>query len=381
MKVLIYSGANYSDNTLPLYKSMKEKGIDVTLLWELRHPNASLFDEGELLSDHGIIKGDKFKAINKYSVYAPLDNVYVENIPYYNPLSLKYLKKKIGLLKFIRDGKFDVIHTDLFYLGWQTLLYAFRNKTVLVVHEAIPHARKLKLYQKIFRNLSLKLISKRVVLNKTCKNDFIRLNHFDPKTVLANRLGPLDSISICSNNTNITVNPKKILFWGRIAEYKGIEYLCEAMPIVHESIPDAELTIAGGGDFYFNIEPYKNLPYIHIKNHYLSMQEMYDEICSSAFTVCPYKGSSQSGGILTSMALGIPVIASDFPTIREMVDDDITGVLFRPKDSKALADAIIKLLKDPNLQQKLKSNIQEKYGTGEYSWNTIVDKYLEFYKQ
>ena len=50
-----------------------------------------------------------------------------------------------------------------------------------------------------------------------------------------------------------------ILFFGQIVEYKGVEYLLEAMKIVHSHYPELMLVIAGGGRFYFDVEPYRRL--------------------------------------------------------------------------------------------------------------------------
>ena len=59
-----------------------------------------------------------------------------------------------------------------------------------------------------------------------------------------------------------------------LSPYKGIEFLTEAMIKVHEVIPDATLTIAGGGKLYFNFQKYSNLKYINLINRYVDMEEL-----------------------------------------------------------------------------------------------------------
>lgn len=379
MKVLIYSGAYFSDNTLPLYKAMKAKGVEVTLLFELSGPNVNLFNEKEMIPKAGIFKATDYPSFRRYENYCDLSNVYVENLPGIRQRSIKMLASTIRVAKFIEEGHFDVIHTDITMMMWKTPLLKFRKKITLIQHEAIPHARKTKFIMRFFRKLNYLLVPRIVILNHTVYAEFCKRYHINKNRVLINKLGPLDCITIFGGNGN-RYNTKKLVFWGRIASYKGLEYLCQAMPIVHEMVPEAELVIAGGGDFYFDIEPYRTLPYIHIIHKYLDMEELAKVIADAAFTVCPYVSSSQSGGVITSLVMGKPVIGSDFSTMREMIENEVTGLLVPPRDVIALAGAIIKLLKDTDLQHKLMNNIKDK-NEADKTWSEIADKYLVFYQK
>ena len=378
MKVLIYSATCFSDNTLPLYKAMKKKGVDVTLLYEMSTPNENLFNEKEMIPRIGIFKAVEYLSFKRYEKYCDLNDVYVENIPGIRQRSIKMLKSTSLVNKFIKEGRFDVIHTDIPILMWKIPLLRYRKKIVLVQHEAIPHARDLRLYEKFFRWLNYRLIPKIVILNKTVYDQFCIKYNLSQDRVLVNKLGPLDCIKVFADREGI-YNSKTLVFWGRISKYKGLEYLCQAMLLVHKEVPDAHLVIAGGGNLYFDIEPYKKLDYIEIINQYLDMEDLARIIDNCAFTICPYVSSSQSGGVITSLVMGKPVIGTDFKTMHEMIDDGVTGILVPPKNPKALAKAIIRLL-DVDLQQKFMNNVKEKVNPDK-EWAIIVDKYIEFYKK
>lgn len=379
MKVLIYSDAYFSDNTLPLYKAMMAKGVDVTLLFELTGPNVNLFNEREMIPKKGIIKATEYPSFRRYENYCDLSNVYVENLPGIRQRSPRMLASTRKVAKFIKEGNFDVIHTDITMMLWKTPLLGFHNKITLIQHEAIPHARKTKLIQRFFRKLNYSLIPRIAILNQTAYEEFCRKYKLKKERVLVNKLGPLDCIKVFCHNKK-QYNTKRLVFWGRIVSYKGLEYLCQAMPIVHKEVPEAELVIAGGGDFYFDIEPYKSLSYIKIINKYLDMEELAEIISDAAFTVCPYVSSSQSGGVITSLVMGKPVIGSNFDTMKEMIDDGVTGILVPPRDIKALASAIVQLLKDVELQHKLINNIKDQNEAND-TWSQIADKYLAFYQK
>lgn len=378
MKVLIYSSAYFSDNTLPLFKAMMEKGIDVTLLYELTGPNVNLFNEKEMIPQIGIIKAVDYPSFRRYEKYCDLSKVYVENLPGIRQRSIKMLQSTWRVMDFIREGNFDIIHTDITMLLWKTPLLKFHKKMVLIQHEAIPHARKQTLISRLFRWLNFKLIPKIVILNNTAYDQFCKRYHLSKERVLVNKLGPLDCITVFGNEQNY--DSKQLLFWGRIASYKGLEYLCQAMPKVHEKVPGAKLVIAGGGDFYFDIEPYMNLTYITMIHSYLDMEELAKIIAHSAFTVCPYISSSQSGGVITSLVMGKPVVGTDFSTMREMIEDGVTGLLVPPKDADTLAEAIVRLLCDDNLLHFLINNIKRK-NKEDNTWALIADKYYSFYNK
>ncbi len=378
MKVLIYSSASFSDNTLPLYKAMKDKGVDVTLLYELHGANVNLFNEKEMIPRAGILKATEYQSFKRYEKYCDLKDVYVENNPNSSIQDIKNLKSTYRVARFIKEGNFDIIHTDMVIMLWKAPLLLFRKKIVLIMHEAIPHAKKLHPLIAMFRKVNYRMVPKLVVLNHAVYEQFCEKYGISKNRVLVNKLGPLDCIRIFAKD-ECSYNPNKIVFWGRIARYKGLEYLCQAMTIVHNQIPQAKLVIAGGGDFYFDINPYRLLSYIKIENRYFDMDELAEIIEDAALTVCPYVSSSQSGGVITSLVMGKPVIGTNYETMREMIDDGVTGLLVPPRDINALADAMIRLLTNPQLQKQMMENIRNN-NAKDNTWSQIADKYLDFYK-
>jgi glycosyltransferase involved in cell wall biosynthesis len=57
--------------------------------------------------------------------------------------------------------------------------------------------------------------------------------------------------------------------------------------------------------------------------------------------------------VIESMALGVPVVASDVGGIPEIIEDGVSGVLVPPGDDRALADAIRRLLDDDELRGRI----------------------------
>jgi glycosyltransferase involved in cell wall biosynthesis len=57
--------------------------------------------------------------------------------------------------------------------------------------------------------------------------------------------------------------------------------------------------------------------------------------------------------VLEAMAAGKPVVATRVGGVPEVVDDGVTGLLVPPRDPDALADAVVRLLRDPNRMRRM----------------------------
>ena len=379
MKILILSNVCFNDNIFPMYKAMLEKGLDVTCLINLTSLKVMLFDIDKRLSKQGIIKATDYHELRKYESYVDMSKLYLVNYEIDKIHAWRELTSAIAISRFIKKGHFDVIHCDFPLQRGKMLLYKYRKKFVWVQHDPFPHSGHNYPWEyRMALRIAYKLIPKFVILNQYHYKRYCQENNLKPEQVFVNRLGPLDCITLFKSSA-VTERKNNVLFFGRIVQYKGVEYLCEAMKKVHELIPDATVTIAGSGRFYFDIEPYKALSYFEIHNRFIEEEELAKFLQECTISVCAYIDATQSGGILTSFAMDKPVIATDLDTLKEMVTDCYNCLLVPPKNSDALADAIIRLLRDNNLRDSIKQNIIKENRIGLLSWSKIVDRYIEIY--
>jgi glycosyltransferase involved in cell wall biosynthesis len=183
------------------------------------------------------------------------------------------------------------------------------------------------------------------------------------------------------SQTEVSDPENRILFFGRIWEYKGLRYLMEAEPLITQQVPDARIVIAGEGEPLENYAPWMvNRDHYIIYNHRIP-----DEMIASLFQECrvvalPYTEASQSGVIAIAYAFNRPAVATNVGGLPESVDDGRTGILIPPQDAKSLADAIVLLLKDRNLWNSMVQNCQHKAET-ELSWPVIAQQNLAVYQQ
>lgn len=388
MKVVFYSSTSYADTDFPLIKEYQRRGVDVYYLIQLAPHNkrSTLIDIDKQISKSAILPASNYKEFNVYKDYLDLSKVFVINSLNSSVKTRANIRLTLQVYSFVKKLNPDVIHLLSPLDTTSTILYRFRKKLVLTMHDPFPHTGESSGRRTFFRNLAMKLVPKFVLLNERQKKQFKKVYHIKESQILINKIGRFDYLDIFKTGLTPSVVETalfshNVLFFGRISPYKGIEYLCQAMMKVKEQVPNATLTIAGGGKMYFDITAYQNLKWVKIINHYVGMEELADMLKDCAISVCPYTDATQSGVIMTSYSLCKPVVASNVGGLGEMVDDGKTGLLVPPKDVDDLADAIIVLLKDDALRGNMERRIREDYFVGEKSWKVIAEKYLEFYKK
>jgi glycosyltransferase involved in cell wall biosynthesis len=145
------------------------------------------------------------------------------------------------------------------------------------------------------------------------------------------------------------------LFVGRLAHHKGIEHLVHAAAHVG---PEVRILIAGSGPRRAHLETLARRIGQHHKVTFLGRVER-DElpplIAASDLLVLPSVTRLEAFGIaaLEAMAAGRPVVVTDIPGVREVVEAGVTGLTARPLDPRDLAARIRELAEDPALRASM----------------------------
>ncbi len=146
--------------------------------------------------------------------------------------------------------------------------------------------------------------------------------------------------------------PHRLLFFGRLLPYKGLDLLLEAFGLLRERRQDVELVIAGPGD----AAPYKGqidqLAGVHLDNRWIEEGEIGAIFRGADICVLPYREASQSGVVATAYAAGIPVVTTPVGGLVEQVHHERTGIVCEAVSAEAIASAVARLLDSPQLMQK-----------------------------
>jgi starch synthase len=171
-----------------------------------------------------------------------------------------------------------------------------------------------------------------------------------------------------------------VLFFGRIWAYKGLEYLIRAQPLISEHVPDARFVIAGRGEDFSRYRRMMRDPGgFEVHNEYVSEEERARLFERATVVVLPYVEATQSAVITVAYAHGRPVVATDVGGLPEQVDDGVTGYLVPPADDQALAEAVVRILRDPGLAERLGAAARRKAEL-EWSPDLAAERTLAVYR-
>lgn len=144
-----------------------------------------------------------------------------------------------------------------------------------------------------------------------------------------------------------------VLFVGVLELYKGIDVLATAWPRVAARVPDAVLTIVGRGpraDLVRRLGREAN----HVTwTERLSTEAVAAALDDATCLVLPSRREGMGRVVVEALCRGRPVVGSDSGGIRDLVRNGENGLLVPEGDVDALADALVSVLSDRGLAQRL----------------------------
>lgn len=287
------------------------------------------------------------------------------------------------IIKQIKTFNPDVIH---FQVSVSVLCVVFpfikRYPLVGTFHDVKLHLGENRLSNRILYNRGRKYMDQIIVHGEKLKEQMIKEYNLPNQSVHAIPIGEHEVAPFKKyEREDIKEDGNLILFFGRIWKYKGLEYLIKAETMITKEVPDAKIIIAGTGE---NFKKYENLMMDRdnfiVHNYRIPYKEGAELFQRCSIVVLPYIDASQSGVISTAYGFKKAVVVTNVGAIPEIVDDGVTGFIVPPRNPEALADAIVKLLKDEKLRKQMGENAYKKLKT-DLSWDNIAEKTIEVYKE
>ena len=169
-----------------------------------------------------------------------------------------------------------------------------------------------------------------------------------------------------------------ILFVGRITAQKNWKCLIEALAIVGDSIP-WKLTMCGRGDDEKQYAKAVRDNGISGKVETLGYRkDIYDVMTKADVLVLPSWYEGMPNVLVEAFALGLPVIASDIPSHRDILKGSEAALLFQPYSAQELADKIISLYHNPQMRDDLA--VKGKRCAEEFTVGKMVSRYVDYYR-
>lgn len=258
------------------------------------------------------------------------------------------------LVREVREFRPDVVHIQQGHL-WLNLAIPLlrRYPLVITIHDAHHHPgdrESQKTPQWVFHygfRRALKLIVHSTALKEEIRSSLgVRDERVSVVPMVAHGTDKIPDLTFEEDHT--------VLFFGRIWEYKGLEYLIRAEPLVSAEFPDAKFIIGGRGeDFDHYRRMMVNPDRFEVHNEYVSYEDRDKLFQRASIVVLPYIEASQSGVVPVAYSFAKPVVVTKVGGLPEAVIDGVTGLLVAPRDEVGLAQAIIRLLRDRESRRQM----------------------------
>lgn len=247
------------------------------------------------------------------------------------------------------------------------------------------------LYMKI-----IGLLASRIIVHSRIAKDILTNEYrFDKKKIIVLHQG----LDIHHTNIQSEIQAKErlclsdrkiILFFGEIRRSKGLEYAIRAMAKVSFECPEALLVVAGD----YNPQSPESKGYLQeivalvrdlnldkfvVFTGFVSERDLPTFFTAADAVLLPYLEDgvvAASGPLSIAIGFAKPIIATKVKKFLDLKDKE-NALIVPPADSDSLAEAIISLVKEPELRQKL--SVSTVALASSSSWEKITDQYLALY--
>lgn len=205
-----------------------------------------------------------------------------------------------------------------------------------------------------------------------------RFTRFNKNTVNVNNYPLLDELAPSGRNVQ---RQKQICYVGGITRIRGLKPLIEALPMV----PDIRLVLCGAfaeSDFEAELRMLPGWQQVDYRGHVdrAGVQIVMEESQAGIVTFLPLPNhvDAQPNKMFEYMSAELPVIASDFPLWRRIVEGAQAGICVDPQSPDAIASAIRRLLGDADEAERM-GRAGRKAVLEQYNWPNEAGKLITFY--
>ncbi len=274
-----------------------------------------------------------------------------------------------SIIHKINKEKFDAIYFESLHIWNLPIMMMVKNVRIYqVIHEVIPHEGDNQVKMVDLMNKIVVLLSDTIVLrNKTYVPEMIKRYGVAP-----NRVKYLELWRRYPDYIR-PINNKKVLFFGRINPYKGIDNVLEIVRCCSE----IQFEVVGRVDPQMQpiVDQLKMEPNVDMINDYVTDEKMRAAFVGCDWVIVPYNSASQSGIIIDAYKYSRPVIAFNVGAISEQVNDGKSGYLIEAGNNELFAKKLKEAINMPTDEYERMSTYAYKYGLQKYGVVKAVNRF------
>jgi glycosyltransferase involved in cell wall biosynthesis len=285
------------------------------------------------------------------------------------------------LIKLIRSERFDILHSHMFGSNlWGSLIGSLCRVPVLVAHEHTWSYEGDPLRQWLDGHVIGRLATRFVAVSAQDAERMVSIEGVPPERVV---MIPTAYIPRAFAGTDVraeigigTATPL-LAAVAVLRPQKALSVLLDAMPQILHSVPDAHLVFAGDGPCLADLVQHAQRLGLADQIHFLGHRRDVEDIIRTADVAVissDYEGTPLVA--FECFANGTPLVATSVGGLVALIEDGITGRLVPPRDPRRLAAAIVEVITDPVLQERLAATARERSVIG---LDTIVERFVKLY--
>jgi glycosyltransferase involved in cell wall biosynthesis len=236
-------------------------------------------------------------------------------------------------------------------------VHAAGARYVTIVHDAMHHPgdKSRRLHQWLLREAVA--ADHVVTLSHTVTAQLLEHAIVDPSRISTSFLPEIDyGAAARMPEPDVPYAPFRVLFFGRVLQYKGLPLLVDAVERLRASGLRISLGVYGEGDLRA-LRPRLDALGADVVNRWIPEQEVASVFRRYHAVALSHTEASQSGVAAAALGAGLPVIALPVGGIVEQIRHGETGLLARSADVISLAEAIAILARDSSLYRRLIAGI------------------------
>lgn len=303
-------------------------------------------------------------------------------------LVFKYIQTIKGLE---REGKFDVVclqsMTEKIFLT--PFLKLLSYKVLWIEHGPLFCTNRAEIIKQLYVYIS-RFTDKILAVSKDTESDLLKGGVSKEKIsvvyigVDTKEFSPLlkDEVVKIKKSLDFTEKDTIIGFLGSVSKEKGIEEFIQTSKLLLDKGRDFRFLIIGEGKELHLVKEQVKTFGIEEAYRFVGFKENVKEYLGVLdilfFPSRHFEGLSIS--LIESLSIGVPIISTDIGGNREVVENDVTGVLYdSKKDLKEVADLIFKLSKDKKDMERMKGNAR-KLTLEKFDISRNIDKFYSVFK-
>jgi glycosyltransferase involved in cell wall biosynthesis len=303
------------------------------------------------------------------------------------------------LIAFLRKENYDLVHCHRYFSlsSFPSGLVAKLRKKpfVFTAHsptmarsKSTPLAVLKKIYDSTFGYLLFRMADKLIALTPDNVTDYIRMGA-DPRKIRVIPNGiDLDKFTDLPNPSAFKkkygIHGKVVLFVGRLAEHKGVQYLIQIVPQILREIPETKFVIVGPDSGYrCQLELLAKTLGVSdsvVFTGQLNENDLLEAYVGADVFALTSRHEGFSIVLLEAMACSKPVIAWRRSAMRYVITDGETGMLVTPWNLVSFAEKIYVLLSNTKLASFL-GNKGRRLVRMRYSLKSVVDRLESTYEE